>query len=213
MFVVVTLYGEWTGPLQRAQHVLFMVSGQSVPTIQKIWFTNFMLLVFILFQVSSTTLTLFSTLFSTQFCPTDSEEVSMTCLATAGFTRWLWCFFLLFWLTTTIWKTFAKAVSRKSEEISSHDFAEFNLVVNFDGNADSNHRVRKMKHVLPSEKRARIIDRWEGQKSKWCHQSFYFSLRALRSYDHKSASSLDKSVSKERSGWWMHEGKLNEVIM
>ena len=27
MFVVVTLYGEWTLPLQQAQHVLFMVSG------------------------------------------------------------------------------------------------------------------------------------------------------------------------------------------
>ena len=27
MFVVVTLYGEWTVALQQAQHVLFMVSG------------------------------------------------------------------------------------------------------------------------------------------------------------------------------------------
>ena len=27
MFVVVTLYGEWTRALTRAQHVLFMVSG------------------------------------------------------------------------------------------------------------------------------------------------------------------------------------------
>merc|ERR1719411_2420175 len=27
MFVVVTLYGDWTLPLQQAQHVLFMVSG------------------------------------------------------------------------------------------------------------------------------------------------------------------------------------------
>ena len=30
MFVVVTLYGEWTGALQQAQHVLFMVSGDGV---------------------------------------------------------------------------------------------------------------------------------------------------------------------------------------
>ena len=27
MFVVVTLYGEWTAALQKSQHVLFMVSG------------------------------------------------------------------------------------------------------------------------------------------------------------------------------------------
>ena len=72
-------------------------------------------------------------------------------------------------MTTPFSQTFAKAVSRKSEEILSHDFAEFNLVVNFDGNTDNKNRARKMKHVLPSEKRARIIDRSEGERSKWCN--------------------------------------------
>ena len=52
-----------------------------------------------------------------------------------------------------------KAVNGQSDELSSHDFAEFNLVVNFDGHGNSENKSRKMKHVIPSEKRARIIDR------------------------------------------------------
>ena len=52
-----------------------------------------------------------------------------------------------------------KTVNQTSDELSSHNFAEFNLVVNFAGHGDSKNRSRKMKHVLPSEKRARIIDR------------------------------------------------------
>ena len=54
---------------------------------------------------------------------------------------------------------FAKAISRKSDEISSHDFAEFNLVVNFEGRSENKKRVKKLRHVLPSEKRAKIIER------------------------------------------------------
>ena len=54
-----------------------------------------------------------------------------------------------------------KRASKRSDELSSHDFAGFNLVVNFTGNTnrDDMNNARKMKHVIPSEKRARIIDR------------------------------------------------------
>ena len=55
----------------------------------------------------------------------------------------------------------AKRASKRSDELSSHDFTEFNLVVNFTGNTarDDMNDARKMKHVIPHEKRARIIDR------------------------------------------------------
>ena len=55
----------------------------------------------------------------------------------------------------------AKHASKRSDELSSHDFAEFNLVVNFTGNSkqEEMNNARKLKHVIPSEKRARIIDR------------------------------------------------------
>ena len=49
----------------------------------------------------------------------------------------------------------------QADELSSHDFAELNLVVNFTRNTkrEEMNNARKMKHVIPSEKRARIIDR------------------------------------------------------
>ena len=58
-------------------------------------------------------------------------------------------------------QAFAKRASKRSDELSSHDFAEFNLVVNFIGHTarEDMNNARKMKHVIPSEKRARIIDR------------------------------------------------------
>ena len=58
---------------------------------------------------------------------------------------------------------FAKAISRKSDEISSHDFAEFNLVVNFEGRSENKKQVKKLRHVLPCEKRAKIIERKAGK--------------------------------------------------
>ena len=55
----------------------------------------------------------------------------------------------------------AKRASKRSDELSTHDFAEFNLVVNFTGNTnrDDMSNARKMKHIIPSEKRASIINR------------------------------------------------------
>ena len=93
-------------------------------------------------------------------------------------------------------QTFAKIVSRKSEEISSHDFAEFNLVVNFERTTKNKNKVRKMKHALSSEKRARIIDREAVKSNKLIHLSFYI-YRAIRSFDHKSASSGNNSGIKD----------------
>ena len=61
---------------------------------------------------------------------------------------------------------FAKAISRKSDEISSHDFAEFNLVVNFEGRSENKKQLKKLRHVLPSEKRAKIIERKAGNTNK-----------------------------------------------
>ena len=56
---------------------------------------------------------------------------------------------------------FAKRVSKRSDELSSHDFAEFKLVVNFNRNipGDSLSNPRKMRHVIPGDKRAQIISR------------------------------------------------------
>ena len=56
-------------------------------------------------------------------------------------------------------QTFTKAVSQKSGELSSQDLAELKLVVNFGGQVKTGNKARKMKHVIPSDKRARIIDR------------------------------------------------------
>jgi hypothetical protein len=39
-----------------------------------------------------------------------------------------------------------------------------------------------------------------GQKERKANGVTYFSCRALRSYDHKSASSLEKLFNHERSG-------------
>ena len=81
----------------------------------------------------------------------------MTCRITFGSIRL--DILVLSRLSTFSLQVFVKAVNRKSDELSSHDFAEFNLVVNLAGHGNSEKKSRKMKHVIPSEKRARIIDR------------------------------------------------------
>ena len=50
----------------------------------------------------------------------------------------------------------ARGVTKRSDESSSHDFAEFNLVANFTGNTrrDDKNNARKIKHVIPTQKRA-----------------------------------------------------------